>query len=506
MQLINMAIRGYFSHRNKRIENLHHQSFFNQEKWLKYIVNKGSTTVFGKEYNIQAELDYNEFIQRVPLHNYNSLYPYIEKIIKGEDNILWDSKIKWVAKSSGTSEAKSKYIPVSAESLRYNNYLSARDSLTFYTKMVPDTRIFSGKGLTLGGGFQLSQENEKVKCGDVSAILLENIPAIGDFLRGSTRKVLLHNNWNDKLKMLAESTKNQNITSLSGVPSWMLLVLHEVLQLKNKENILDVWPNLEVFFHGGVSFTPYIEEYKKIIPSENFLCLNMYNASEGFFGLQDQIDNDDLLLLTDNGVFYEFIPMDEVGYLKKKAIPLQEVTLNQNYAMVITTVAGLWRYVIGDTIEFTSLQPFRFKITGRTTHYINAFGEEVIVDNAEKAMKKACEKTGAICISYTAAPIFLEKDNSKACHEWVIEFTTPPSDIELFTDILDDTLKSLNSDYETKRSDDLILKRPKIHVAKPGTFINWLGNKNKLGGQHKVPRLQNNREIIEEVLALLEKN
>lgn len=499
-----MAIRGYFSRRNNRVSNLYRHSLKNQAKWLTYINNKGSNTLFGKEHHVEATMSYSQFAERIPLYDYNSLFPYIERIIRGEDNILWNSKIKWVAKSSGTSDSKSKYIPVSYESLIFNNYISAQDSLTFYTKMVPNTNIFSGKGITLGGGFQEKQENVKVKCGDISAILLDNMPLVGDFLRASNRKILLNSNWDKKLQLLAESTQHENITSLSGVPSWMLLVLKEVLRLQNKDNILDVWPNLELFFHGGVSFAPYYEEYKKIIPNDKFLYLNVYNASEGFFGLQDQIHSDELLLLTDNGVFYEFIPMNEVGSIGATAIPLEDVKINQNYAMVITTLGGLWRYIIGDTIQFTSLNPFRFKITGRTTHYINAFGEEVIVDNADKAINNACQKTGASYISYTAAPIFLEKDNSKACHEWVIEFTTPPSDINLFGEVLDETLKSLNSDYETKRSNDLILKKPKIHVAKPGTFIKWLEKNNKLGGQHKVPHLQNNREIIEEVLGLME--
>jgi hypothetical protein len=504
MQLINIAIRSYFSHRDNRINNLYHYPFSNQAKWLTYLDKKGVNTVFGKEHNVEAKMSYSQFAERIPLYNYNSLFPYIERIIRGEDNILWSSKIKWAAKSSGTSDSKSKFIPVSHESLVFNNYISAQDSLTFYTKMVPGTKIFGGKGITLGGCFQDVQEDIKVKCGDVSAILLDNMPLAGDFLRASNRKILLNNNWNEKLNLLAKSTQHENITSLSGVPSWMLLVLKEVLRLQNKENILEVWPNLEVFFHGGVSFSPYYEEYKKIIPEDKFLYLNMYNASEGFFGLQDQLGCNELLLLTDNGVFYEFIPMDEVGHIGETAIPLEDVKLNQNYALVITTPAGLWRYIIGDTVQFTSLNPFRFKITGRTTHFINAFGEEVIVDNADKAINNACKKTGANYISYTAAPIFLEKDNSKACHEWVIEFTTLPSDLELFGEVLDETLKSLNSDYETKRTNDLILKKPKIHVAKPGTFIKWLENNNKLGGQHKVPHLQNNRKIIEEVLSLLE--
>jgi hypothetical protein len=327
---------------------------------------------------------------------------------------------------------------------------------------------------------------------------MENMPAIGDFLKAPGKDVLLNEDWNTKLHLIAEHTVNENITSLSGVPSWMLLVLKEVLKISQKKQIEDVWPNLELFFHGGVAFAPYKQEYWKLL-SDKVFYMNMYNASEGFFGLQDQRFCDDMLLLTDNGVFFEFLEIDELGVSKAQAIPLQEVQLHKNYALVITTPAGLWRYEIGDTLKFTSLRPYRFQITGRTTHYINAFGEELVVDNADKAIAEACRQTGAILTEYTAAPVFLDTIETKGKHQWLIEFSTLPDDIEKFRKVLDQTLKSLNSDYEAKRTGDLLLAAPEIIIAPEGTFMRWLAQKNKLGGQYKVPRLQNDRRLMEEV-------
>ncbi len=503
MHFINRPLRGYFFSRRKRIESIRYSSHTHQDQCFSYLVKHGSSTRFGQDWHIEPGITYEEFAGNIPLQDYNSLTPYIERIIKGEENVLWDTPIRWLAKSSGTTDAKSKYIPVSKESLWKNNYLSAQDSITCYTMLFPDNRFFSGKSLALGGCFQEMPPGSPVQIGDVSAVLLRNMPRLGDILKASNREVLLHNDWNVKLTRIAETTVKQNVTSISGVPSWMLLVLKEVLKISGKQTIKEVWPNLELFFHGGVSFAPYREEYKKMIPDDSVFYMNMYNASEGFFGFQDQIDSDDMLLLTDNSIFYEFIPMDEVGILQNKAIPLSEVRTGQNYALVITTAAGLWRYIIGDTVRFTSLEPYRFKITGRTMHYINAFGEELIVDNADKAIREACHRTGAIVRDYTAAPVFLENDQFKACHEWIIEFTTPPQDIEQFTDILDHTLQSLNSDYETKRTSDLILKRPSVHVAPKDTFLKWLEKKNHLGGQHKVPRLQNDRKIMEDILSII---
>ena len=503
MHVLNKPLHSYFLHRKKRIENTRKHPVENQLQWLTYLLSHGVNTSFGKEFGLQQNASYQDFSTAIPVQDYNSLTPYIERIIGGEESVLWDSRIKCLSKSSGTTESKSKFIPVSRESLRYNNYLCAQDTLTCYCMLFPDNRLFSGKGLMLGGTFQEMPADAKVQIGDVSAILLDNMPRLGDILKASNRKVLLGDDWNKKLSDIAKTSYQQNVTSISGVPSWMLLVLKEVLAVSGKSHIKEVWSNLELFMHGGVSFAPYMNEYKKLIPDDSVYYMNMYNASEGFFGFQDQKESDDLLLLNDCAVFYEFIQMDEVGLLSGNPVPLFEVKTGQNYAVVITTAAGLWRYVIGDTVIFTSTEPYRFKITGRTMHFINAFGEELMVDNADKALHKACQETGSVISDYTAAPVFLGDKQEKACHEWIIEFTKAPACIERFTNVLDQTLQALNSDYEAKRTANLILQKPVIHCAPQGTFLRWLNNRNHLGGQHKVPRLQNDRRIMEEVLLLL---
>jgi hypothetical protein len=498
MQLLNVPIRAYFGFREERIVSLYEHALETQEKWFTYLVRNGLKTKFGHDFGFTPNMSYEAFQRNLPIQNYNTLYPYIERIIKGEDEVLWNTKVEWVAKSSGTTQAKSKYVPVTSDSLKLNNYLSAKDSLTFYIEMFPETEIFAGKGITLGGSIQKMEIETKVKCGDISAVLMENMPAIGEYLQAPNKEVLLNNDWNKKLHLIAQHTVNENITSISGVPSWMLLVLKEVLKISGKESIAEVWPNLELFFHGGVAFAPYKQEYLKLLPNSVFY-MNMYNASEGFFGFQDQRFCDDLLLLTDNGVFYEFLELDETGVSKTQVIPLQEVELHKNYALIITTPAGLWRYEIGDTIMFTSLRPYRFQITGRTTHFINAFGEELMVDNADKAITEACRQTNAILTEYTAAPVFLNTIETKGKHQWLIEFSSLPNDMKNFKNVLDQTLKSLNSDYEAKRTGDLMLTMPEIIIATEGTFLKWLEKKDKLGGQHKIPRLQNDRKLIEEI-------
>jgi len=501
MQFLNVPIRTFFEYREERFVYLYEHAVESQEKWFKFLVENGSKTKFGKDFNMQSGMNYREFTRKIPIQNYNSLFPYIDRIISGEQNVLWPTRIEWLAKSSGTTQGKSKYVPVSSESLKENNIISASDCLTFYTHMFPETEIFAGKTITLGGSIQTLERESPLKCGDISAILMENMPAIGLYLKAPNNKeILLHSNWNEKLKLIAQHTMDENITALSGVPSWMLLVMKEVLDITGKEHIHDVWPNLEVFFHGGVSFSPYRDAYKQIFDKRAVFYMNVYNASEGFFGIQNERNSDDMLLLTDNCVFYEFLEVTELEGDTRKVVSLADVEIGKLYALVITTAAGLWRYEIGDTIQFTSLTPYKFKIAGRTTHYINAFGEEVVVDNAEKAITEACKKTGAIISNFTAAPIFLSNDKNKGGHEWAIEFDQTPADLNLFSDILDQSLKSLNSDYEAKRTGDLMLVKPKIHVVKNGTFIKWLGSKNKLGGQHKVPRLQNDRKMMEEIL------
>ncbi len=500
MQLLNTLVRSFFLSQHKRLTTLREKQCETQEKLFLQLIRHCNKTLIGKNYGITSNMSVEQFRQSMPIHDYTALMPYVERIIRGDSNILWDKPIKWMAKSSGTTSAKSKYIPVSSDALYKNNYTAASDELIVYSHLFPDTQMFSGKSVALGGSFHPMEQNSEVRCGDVSAILLANMPSLGDILKAPRREVLLMPDWNQKLELMASETYRENVTTISGVPSWMLLVLKRVMEIAGKSNILEVWPNLEVYFHGGVAFAPYREEFKQIIPKDNFTYLNTYNASEGFFGFQDTTESDNMLLLCDHGVFYEFIPMDDIGQTgDSHSVTLPHVELNKTYALVITTMAGLWRYKIGDTIEFTSLNPYRFKITGRTSHYINVFGEELIVDNADKALDEACRATHAILTDYTAAPVYMDA-NDHACHEWAIEFSQQPDNLELFTDILDQCLKQLNSDYEAKRTDDLLLKRPLIHVLPQGTFLKWLASRNKLGGQHKVPRLQNDRKIITEIL------
>ena len=503
MQLLNTLVRSFFLSQHKRLTTLLEKQCETQEKLFKQLIRHCDKTLIGKSYGTTSNMSVEQFRQAMPIHDYPSLMPYVERIIRGESNILWDKPIKWMAKSSGTTSAKSKYIPVSSDALYKNNYAAASDELIVYSHLFPDTQMFGGKSVALGGSFHTMEQNSNVRCGDVSAILLANMPSLGDILKAPRREILLMQDWNQKLELMVSETYRENVTTISGVPSWMLLVLKRVMEIAGKSNILEVWPNLEVYFHGGVAFAPYREEFKQIIPKDNFTYLNTYNASEGFFGFQDTTESDDMLLLCDHGVFYEFIPMDDIGNAAdSQSVLLQDVKLGQTYALVITTMAGLWRYKIGDTIEFTSLNPYRFKITGRTSHYINVFGEELIVDNADKALEEACRATHAILTDYTAAPVYLDA-HDHACHEWAIEFSQQPDNLELFTDILDQSLKQLNSDYEAKRTDDLLLTRPLVHVLPQGTFLKWLASRNKLGGQHKVPRLQNDRSIITEILAII---
>ncbi|MDR1346795.1 MAG: GH3 auxin-responsive promoter family protein [Bacteroidales bacterium] len=504
MSLLNITIRGYFSIRDERLVALYENQLQTQANWFYYMLKNGAKTAFGKEFGLDDKLRYEQFAEQVPIQDYTTLHPYIQRIIAGERNVLWSTKINWLAKSSGTTSAKSKFLPVSDESMKLNNYLAAQDVLTFYCNLFPETELFTGKGITLGGSRQALGEKTALQCGDISAVLMENMPVLGEMLKAPAKEILLEPDWNKKLPLIATHTAKENITSLSGVPSWMLLVMKELLYITGKQYVHEVWPNLELYMHGGVAFAPYKEEYKQLFAKGDVFFMNMYNASEGFFGFQDQHHSDDLLLLTDHAVFYEFIELAESNSDNKKAIPLSDVELGKNYAVVITTAAGLWRYKIGDVICFTSLNPYRFKIVGRTTQYINVFGEELIVDNADKALAATCQATQAIVAEYTAAPVYLNCETKTACHEWIIEFTKQPANIDHFTEILDQELKKVNSDYEAKRSSNLMLQSPCLHVAPQGTFLKWLALHNKLGGQYKVPRLQNERQLLEEILQLMD--
>jgi hypothetical protein len=469
-----------------------------QREGLSKLLKSASDTQWGRMYNYKEIENAKQFAERVPLQDYDSLKPYIDRMRKGEHQILWNTEIKWFAKSSGTTNDKSKFIPISTESLEECHFKGGKDMLSIFCSNFPETQLFTGKSLTLAGSLRTVQGLETAYDGDLSAVIVQNLPFLAELARTPNSEITLMDNWEEKIEKLAQATIIENVTSLAGVPSWMLILLRHILEKTGKKYINEVWPNLEVYFHGGINFNPYINSFKSIIHKDIFY-LETYNASEGFFGIQDQLNSKDFLLMLDYGIYYEFIPFLPNNTIGNKTILLHEVTLNVDYAMVISTNGGLWRYQIGDTIQFTCLNPFRFKIVGRTKHYINAFGEELMIDNAEQALLVACEKTEATIIEYTAAPVYFE-DNESGSHQWLIEFDKRPNDIEFFAELLDNSLKNLNSDYEAKRYSDMILKPPVIVEAINGTFFNWLKSKNKLGGQFKVPRLSNERIIIDEIL------
>tara|TARA_R100000306_G_scaffold5939_7_gene8366 strand:- start:62156 stop:63670 length:1515 start_codon:yes stop_codon:yes gene_type:complete len=471
-----------------------------QEELLHSLLDKAKNTEIGKKYGFNSIKSYREFADRVPVTTYEDNETQIERARRGETNIFWPKPIKWFAKSSGTTNSKSKFIPVSDESLENCHYAASKDLLCMYLNNNPDSQLFLGKGLRLGGSKELYKDNGTVY-GDLSAILIDNMPFWAEFSSTPSNEVSLMGDWETKLDAIVSQTINEKVTSLAGVPSWMLVLLNAVSEKTGAEDLFEIWPNLEVYFHGGVSFEPYIEQYKKLLPRDTFRYYEIYNASEGFFAIQDQNSSKELLLMLDYGIFYEFIPMDSYGTPEEKVIPLSEVEKDRNYAIIITTNAGLWRYKIGDTIRFTSTNPYRIKVTGRTKHHINAFGEELIIENAEAALRKATNLTQTEIVDYTAAPIFME-GKEKGAHEWIIEFKTPPEDFEFFSQLLDKALQDVNSDYEAKRNNNTTLKAPTIHCARERLFYDWLKEKNKLGGQHKVPRLSNSRGYIEELLSL----
>lgn len=471
-----------------------------QENVCAKLLEAAQSTEMGKQYDFISIRNYDDFASRIPISIYEDIEPMIERARRGEQNLFWRTPIKWFAKSSGTTNAKSKFIPVSEEALQHCHYKAGKDMLCLYLNNNPDSNLFTGKSLRLGGSKELYEENGTI-FGDLSAILIDNLPFWAEFSCTPSTKISLMSEWEAKMKAIIAESSRENVTSLVGVPSWMMVLLRQALTYTGKDNVLEIWKNLEVYFHGGVSFVPYREQYKQLIPSDTVRYYETYNASEGFFAIQDRNNSDEMLLMLDYGIFYEFIPMETFGTAQQKAIPLSEVQIGKNYAMVISTNAGLWRYIIGDTVRFTSIAPYRIKITGRTKHFINVFGEELIIENAERALEKACEQTNSNLIDYTVAPIFMQ-DKLKGGHEWVIEFESAPESLEQFTEILDLELQKLNSDYEAKRYNNMTLNKPKVHSARTGLFHDWLKHKDKLGGQNKVPRLSNSREYVEELLKL----
>jgi hypothetical protein len=474
-----------------------------QEEWFEQLITRAENTEWGKEHHYKSITNLTEFKERVPIQTYDTLKPYIERMLKGEQNVLWPSEIRWFAKSSGTTNDRSKFIPVSEDALEECHFKGGRDLLTIYFNNRPNAKMFTGKILTLGGSHQISQLSPDTSFGDLSAVLMKNLPLWAEFHRTPDLDIALLENFEEKIERMAHATKDVNVTSISGVPTWNLVLFKRILEITGKKHLLEVWPNLEMYFHGAVNFTPYREQFKNLIPDENMYYLENYNASEGFFGIQDTKEPGEMLLMLDYGIFYEFLPLENLYDEHPKTLTLDEVELGENYALIISTNAGLWRYMIGDTIKFTSLSPFRIQITGRTKHFINAFGEEVIIDNAERALEEACTQTDAVIRDYTAAPVYFNGDQCGA-HEWLIEFEKKPTEFERFVDIMDETLRRINSDYDAKRFKDMALRRPLVRNMPHGTFFNWMKEKGKLGGQHKVPRLANNREYVDAILKVVE--
>ena len=472
-----------------------------QREGLISLLDRAKNTVFGAAHKFSEIRTLEQFQQQVPIASYEDLQPMIMRVMEGEQNLLWPSEIKWFAKSSGTTSDKSKFIPVSWEALEDCHFRGGKDVIAIYSQNYPENKLLTGKGLTLGGSHQINAYSNQSYFGDLSAILIENMPFWAHFIRTPSQEVALLNEWEAKLDIITQETIRDNVTSLAGVPSWNLVLIKHILETTGKENLLEVWPNLELFIHGGVSFTPYRDQFNKLIPSDKMHYLEVYNASEGHFAIQDNPRSDDMLLMLDYGVFFEFVPMEEVFSSNPRALPIEAVETGVNYAIVISTNGGLWRYMIGDTVIFTSTFPHKIKISGRTKHFINAFGEEVIIENAEKALDIACGKANAVLSEYTAAPIYMG-DEAKGSHEWLIEFEKEPVDMDYFTSVLDNALCSINSDYEAKRYKSITLEMPTVRKMPRGTFYRWLGEKGKLGGQNKVPRLSNDRAMVDEIMTM----
>jgi hypothetical protein len=501
--IFNKSIQSIFSSRFKKFEHFSKYPEEQQLLVLKHLLHTARKTEWGRKYDFRKIKTPQEFAEKVPVTDYEVLKSWIERMISGEKNILWPGTVKWFAKSSGTTNDKSKFIPISDESLYKTHYKSTVDVFATYIRNYPDSNFLTGKNLTIGGSHRVSNLNKNSRTGDLSAVLLHNLPFLSKIKNTPPSEISLIPDFEEKIEKIVQSTIHENITSMAGVPSWFLVLIKRVLEVTGKDNLLEVWPNLEVFAHGGINFEPYREQYEKLIPNPKMCYMNTYNASEGFFAIQNEPSKDDMLLMLDSGIYYEFIAMNEFHNDDRKVIPIGEVEIGVNYAMVISTNGGLWRYIIGDTVMFTSKYPHKIKITGRTRHFINAFGEELIIDNAENGINVACKATGAVINDYTAGPVFMDSTH-KGAHQWIIEFEKEPESLAEFATILDKELQSLNSDYEAKRFKNMALCELQIVNAPKGTFYEWMKVRGKVGGQNKIPRLANNREYLDSILEVID--
>lgn len=501
MNLTRIVNKLYFQPRRRELDRHFYEAEKLQNEAMKYLLEKAKYTEYGRKHLFSTIRKYDDFVQNIPVNTYEELKADIERMRHGERNVLWPGQTKWYAKSSGTTNDKSKFIPITSEGLHGLHYQGGKDVVAFYLSNHPESRLLDGKSLILGGSHSPNYNLSNALVGDLSAILIENINPLVNISRVPSKEVALLSDFEIKRERIAHETINKNVTNISGVPSWMLSVLVYVMELSGKQHLEEVWPNLEVFFHGGIAFTPYRERYEQLITKQGMNYMETYNASEGFFGIQDDPSDRSMLLMLDYGVFYEFLPMDEFDSERPNVVPLSGVEMGRNYAMLISTTCGLWRYMIGDTVQFTSVNPYKFIITGRTKYFINAFGEELIMDNAERGLETACKATGAQVLDYTAAPIYMD-EHAKCRHQWLIEFGKEPNDLNEFARLLDSKLQEINSDYEAKRYHNITLQPLEIIPARKGLFNDWLRSKGKLGGQHKVPRLSNSRNNIEELLEM----
>lgn len=499
--MISPVIGWYFKQRGKELRVNIDQSLRKQDELFQDLMEQLLQTEYGRIHGIEKGITYQDFSSKLPLATFEDFLPYIERMQAGEQQLLWPSDIKWFAKSSGTTSNVSKFIPMSYEIMEYNHLEGGKEALSQFFSFYPDGKIFEGKGLLIGGSTKQSDGDDGYYFGDLSGILMNHLPSWANWKSTPDIDVATIENWEDKLEKMVQIIKDENVTSVSGVPTWTAVVMQRVLEVTGKQNILEVWPNFELFIHGGVNFEPYREQFKAFLPSDKVKYLETYNASEGFFGIQYQADRSELVLLTHLGIFFEFYPAAEVP-TAENLVPLSQVKTGINYAVVISSVGGLWRYIIGDTIQFHSLNPFTFKITGRTKLFINAFGEELVIENAETAIAAACKEMDAIVTDYTAAPVYLDQ-NENPGHEWLIEFATPPQNLTAFTTLLDEELQRTNDDYKSKRAGDMLMKMPQVTAVPSQTFHDWLKSKGKLGGQNKVPRLSNDRKIIEEIKSMI---
>ncbi|MCX6208860.1 MAG: GH3 auxin-responsive promoter family protein [Bacteroidetes bacterium] len=501
MKLLSPAISRLARIRQWRTRTWIENPIATQREVLQDLVTHAQYTDIGRKFGLTKLFSITDFKASIPIYEYEDIQPYIDKLLLGEKNVLWNTPVSWFAKSSGTTNSKSKFIPITEESLNDCHFQGSKDVLSLYYYNNPNSDLLTGKSLVVGGSRQISIVNENVQFGDLSAVLLQNAPYWGQWLRTPELSIALLDEWENKIEKLAQSTIKENVTSIAGVPTWTLILLKRILEITGKKSISEVWQNLELYIHGGVSFTPYKQQFEQVI-GKPIHYLEIYNASEGFFAAQDNINEDGMLLFLNHGIFYEFMPIEEYGKENPRTIGLSKVELNKAYAPVITTNGGLWRYLVGDTIQFTSLYPFKIKVVGRLKHYINAFGEELMIDNADKAIAIVCEKLNCVINDYTAAPKYID-NTSNGAHQWLIEFETPPQNINEFAYELDCALKALNSDYEAKRQKDIALQMPIITVLQKGVFNKWLHHKGKLGGQHKVPRLCNTRIYVDEILEMM---